>query len=1126
MTAQLRGASNKREASNALPDVNAETYPFDVVQKHLDQAVFANLFAVPDIENVEKSNAQDPVDWFDINGGYGLTVASVLHRFDSTIDNAGVIGQSIGEKIARLNMKLLFGSESLRWSPNAEPTPQVFDLWRSQQFASSSLEVSFGDHRSGLKGYMIGRAYPTSANGISQVLLCGVANLFEGSGNLKGFEGTLCIQGSLTAELGFQGNVNCRIVDPNEQLVAKPNSIPPLDPVKSQFEESTFNCDGATYIVMRGEKKNRTVRTEYGPSPGQGLVSLVTPAEMKNVRFPLRAQLGNRIQSDMKVGEHIAYLKATVGLDILASPGTPKAPNDFQTTNVYTFVDCKDRTIGTITAVVETGKSFDLKFPQAPGQPGMRYGGFGPIVGGTGLFEGVTGSLVVNSAIGVAPHALSMLNVLRIIDPSGKLRTHADGKCEGARRSSVRMGSGTGDRNDSPNGLLNQREKRTQTLPTAHPDINDETHPFDDVLRWLDEAAIFNMYSLPNRTSAGTIVDAQGQTIGFFVKELLHRFDVPPPHFSVRDPFGSTNSIDETLGTCSHRWLFIPDDFHALPNRQPPPTRFDPTRSQRFVMLDGLCSLRGGRNGFHGFGTGRTYPTTVGDQREIAISAVGEILEGFGQFAKTLGTYTYCGALTDDMCYRGNFLCRVADPENKFSPQRHPFVAPLAVDMIEPGVTYLVFRGQKPSNSTRTEYTLDDTGSVNGLTLFQDLRTIHLHVACNGKLETRATPGPVIGNMSANVLFNILDPGAPGTSLSPIPFVSLNRFIFTDTDGQEIGTFEVNRGEGRTFNLALPQGSRQRALRFGAFGPLVNGTGIFANVAGMMTDNSVVGIAPHATSTLYVVRLSDLSPERKANRRRSTYRTALQQGDPYSQLVEKMNNHKQQYRRWRQGFQQCADELGETIAAAFNERTAVGEFPGLSIDAKLLKQAFSSPIANFDSERFDRYQGAARASHRTYELFTHKQVGQPTSLFSMWEPTTFQVGERYLKRISGSFSAFVSPDSLPPLAGKNVDLILNGYDADVGVTSWIDIYQGGRSERASVAYSLQHKDEVLWVVKDLSRNGSQLNDDVFMVSHEWKRNVDGHNQYLMVGIFFEIDFNMCRIKLHGDTFWRELFEEE
>ncbi len=41
-----------------------------------------------------------------------------------------------------------------------------------------------------------------------------------------------------------------------------------------------------------------------------------------------------------------------------------------------------------------------------------------------------------------------------------------------------------------------------------------------------------------------------------------------------------------------------------------------------------------------------------------------------------------------------------------------------------------------------------------------------------------------------------------------------------------------------------------------------------------------------------------------------------------------------------------------------------------------------------------------------------------------------------------------------------------------------------------------------------------------------ERVVDGKTQYFMVGIFFEIDFERCEAKLHGDTFWRALYREE
>ena len=57
--------------------------------------------------------------------------------------------------------------------------------------------------------------------------------------------------------------------------------------------------------------------------------------------------------------------------------------------------------------------------------------------------------------------------------------------------------------------------------------------------------------------------------------------------------------------------------------------------------------------------------------------------------------------------------------------------------------------------------------------------------------------------------------------------------------------------------MTLAGAPGQAALRFGGFGPILNGKERFAGIEGFMTDNSVVGIAPHALSTFYILRISD-----------------------------------------------------------------------------------------------------------------------------------------------------------------------------------------------------------------------------------------------------------------------------
>ena len=111
--------------------------------------------------------------------------------------------------------------------------------------------------------------------------------------------------------------------------------------------------------------------------------------------------------------------------------------------------------------------------------------------------------------------------------------------------------------------------------------------------------------------------------------------------------------------------------------------------------------------------------------------------------------------------------------------------------------------------------------------------------------------------MTSEIDFNLLNPGAPGTPLAPIPFAAVNRFTLVDASGRTVGTFVGDGGEGRTFTMEVDGAPGQKGLRFGGFGPLREGTGCFEGVRGLMTDNSVVGLAPHVTSTLYVLRIED-----------------------------------------------------------------------------------------------------------------------------------------------------------------------------------------------------------------------------------------------------------------------------
>jgi hypothetical protein len=181
------------------------------------------------------------------------------------------------------------------------------------------------------------------------------------------------------------------------------------------------------------------------------------------------------------------------------------------------------------------------------------------------------------------------------------------------------------------------------------------------------------------------------------------------------------------------------------------------------------------------------------------------------------------------------------------------------IEWPEPGITYFILRGQKKDRRAKTNYNIGPDGQVNGLKVTQQLRLIEVDAAARGRngLRTIKRLGPVIGKMGAKIVFNLFNPGAPGTALAPIPFQSFNEYTFYDRDDEPVSSFVADGGEGRTFTMQLAGAPGQRALRFGGYGPVFNGTGTCSGIDGLMSDNSVVGIAPHAIVTFYVIRIND-----------------------------------------------------------------------------------------------------------------------------------------------------------------------------------------------------------------------------------------------------------------------------
>ena len=404
-------------APPSLPDVNAQITPYETVQIMLDQTANFSMFAVPvgGYSDEATLTPNNPNDWFGLNGGYGIDLLSNLHRFETIAQvRSGKVKapQEVGQETGSYHCLCLFSPDDFKWNTKQVPPPHIFDPWRSQRFVMQECEVTFGDRQT-CQCYGIGRTFPILVNGRHVLLVAGVANLMKGTGKFEGREGTLIFTGTLTRQLGFLGNINLRVRDAEETIVSK-HDLPSIETIQDPDRENTF-------IELRLLKHDKHVQTKFGPPPGGSQVSLITPSEMRACRYSyIGAPRGPK--TSMEVGQLLGPMSATVFFDLGAPPGTAENPVPFTTDELYTFNNSRGETVGTVSCGVVEGISFGLKFPQAPNQPGVRFAGFGPITGGTGVFAGAQGVLTVNSLIGISPHTLSLMHCLHLVDTERRLR--------------------------------------------------------------------------------------------------------------------------------------------------------------------------------------------------------------------------------------------------------------------------------------------------------------------------------------------------------------------------------------------------------------------------------------------------------------------------------------------------------------------------------------------------------------------------------------------------------------------------------------------------------------------------------------------------------------------------------
>jgi hypothetical protein len=287
-------------------------------------------------------------------------------------------------------------------------------------------QLRFRDGVSGYRAYGAGHTMPGAgpASGAERATAVGlVLDVLEGFGRLAGLAGTVVASGTVTDAGGLELAMVTRFMDPGGGLVAAGPIPPPPEPEPPP---------GITHLAFLGQ-----VDPEH---PVKLRLSLAEGFLGSNVYELLQtAALDFDVVGGLRSRATRGGLTGSVSARLSFDPLTLCPMSPIQTRlGVFEFHDQAGRSTGALWSDMTEGRAFRSRLPGVL-LPVYRFGGFGPIQGGTGEFTGARGILTMNSVISVQPRTLSNLYVLALEDPDGRYRAAA--AAAGAGTASPRHGA-------------------------------------------------------------------------------------------------------------------------------------------------------------------------------------------------------------------------------------------------------------------------------------------------------------------------------------------------------------------------------------------------------------------------------------------------------------------------------------------------------------------------------------------------------------------------------------------------------------------------------------------------------------------------------------------------------------
>jgi len=406
-----RAAEITADAGGVPAPAPSDATDVDEVSRLLRRAVYAPIFSVP---NPERQNV--PIFAPGQPGVMiGVEVNEELHRLELRGEpptRSGFDGRNrVGERVAAVRIRWMVAPDDFEGAPGRTPPPTPLDVTRSQRFVMLDGELRFDDgHRSGFHAFGAGRTFPTMTPVGPQLQIGAVINVLEGLGRLRGLPGTIVVNGRIRPPSDLALNLLARFVDTGRRITAG-EAVTPIRGSRTADPDAVF-------VAFLGEN-----------DPERGTQPVIQHGRMLGARVFERLRLvrlefessRRRLAGRVREGQIVGRLSAMLHFN--AMDARPVVP--IQTTEgVFTFEDSDGREVGSLRANMIEGRAFRTVLPEAP-NPVFRFGGFGPLLGGSGAFAGTVGMMSMNASISVMPRTLSNLYVLRLVGMSPTADTRA-----------------------------------------------------------------------------------------------------------------------------------------------------------------------------------------------------------------------------------------------------------------------------------------------------------------------------------------------------------------------------------------------------------------------------------------------------------------------------------------------------------------------------------------------------------------------------------------------------------------------------------------------------------------------------------------------------------------------------